>query len=96
MSLVHNIVGTGLLVGGGIAGFAGLAQSCNYSADYEPLLYAQIECNRGLNSKPYCDKTQLQVAEQNKKVASWAGLGLAGLALAYAGYKIRERGSPSQ
>lgn len=96
MSLVHNLVGTGMLIGGSIVGFGGLARSCSDFADYEPLIYAQIDCGQGFNSELYCNKVNLQIAEQHKKVASWAGLGLAGLVLVYAGYKIRERGSPSQ
>ena len=96
MSLVHNIIGTRMLVGGSIVGLGGLANSCGYVGDYESLFYDQMDCGQGLRNENYCNKLKLRMAEQNKKVASWAGLGLAGLALAYAGYKIRERGSPSQ
>lgn len=96
MSLAHTIIGTGLLVGGSIVGLGGLANGCGHVGDYEPLIYAQMNCGQGLRNETYCNKLDLLVAEQNKKVASWAGLGLAGLALAYAGYKIRERGSPLQ
>ncbi len=96
MSLVHNIIGTGLLVGGSLGGIAGLAYGCAQIGDYGPLLVARMDCNGGYKRESTCNKVDLLMNEQHQKVAGWNGLGLTALAVAYTGYKIRERGSPSQ
>ncbi len=93
-SIAYNVLGTGLLVCGGLGGMAGLARGCAQIGDYEPLLIARMDCNRGYRSERTCNQVGLLMTKQHQKVAGWSGAGLAGMALAYAGYKIRERGSP--
>lgn len=96
MSLAHTIIGTGLLVGGSLGGIVGLARGCAQIGDYEPLLVARMDCNRGFRNEISCRKIDLLMTEQHQKVAGWYVAGLAAIGLAYAGYKIRERGSPLQ